>query len=101
MKGNFIMKKISQQEKLKFYEERRKADRKKMKDIKKKLSNELHEEEYRTYKKLYDVMKEFLNIRDISYDRLKSINNEDLYSIIFDDKNNSTVDNDTPSAQSF
>ncbi|MBR2241414.1 MAG: hypothetical protein IJ890_08610 [Clostridia bacterium] len=95
------MKKISQQEKLKFYEERRKADRKKMKDIKKKLSNELHEEEYRTYKKLYDVMKEFLNIRDISYDRLKSINNEDLYSIIFDDKNNSTVDNDTPSAQSF
>jgi hypothetical protein len=101
MKGNFIMKKISQQEKLKFYEERRKADRKKMKDIKKKLSNELHEEEYRTYKKLYDVMKEFLNIRDISYDRLKSINNEDLYSIIFDDKNNSTVDSDTPSAQSF
>jgi len=95
------MKKISQQEKLKFYEERRKADRKKMKDIKKKLSNELHEEEYRTYKKLYDVMKEFLNIRDISYDRLKSINNEDLYSIIFDDKNNSTVDSDTPSAQSF
>ena len=95
------MKKISQQEKLKFYEERRKADRKKMKDIKKKLSNELHEEEYGTYKKLYDVMKEFLNIREISYDRLKSISNEVLYSIIFDDKNNSTVDNDTPSAQSF
>jgi ERCC4-type nuclease len=95
------MKKISQQEKLKFYEERRKADRKKMKDIKKKLSNELHEEEYKTYKKLYDVMKEFLNIREISYDRLKTINNDELYSIIFDEKNNSTVDNDTPSAQAF
>ena len=95
------MKKISQQEKLKFYEERRKADRKKMKDIKKKLSNELHEEEYKTYKKLYDVMKEFLNIREISYDRLKTINNDELYSIIFDEKNNSAVDNDTPSAQAF
>jgi ERCC4-type nuclease len=95
------MKKISQQEKLKFYEERRKADRKKMKDIKKKLSNELHEEEYKTYKKLYDVMKEFLNIREISYDRLKTINNDELYSIIFDEKNNSTADSDTPSAQTF
>lgn len=95
------MKKISQQEKLKFYEERRKADRKKMREIKKKLSNELHDEEYKTYKKLYDVMKEFLNIREITYDKLKTISNDELYSIIFDDKNNSTVDSETPSAQSF
>ena len=95
------MKKISQEEKIKFYEERRKLDREKIKKIERKIANELHEEEYKAYKKLYDVMKEFLNIREVSFNKLKNISNDELYSIIFDDKNNSTNDNNIPSAQIF
>jgi hypothetical protein len=44
-------------------------------------------------------MKEFLSIRDISYEDLKTISNEDLYAIIFEDKNNSATDNNTSSDQ--
>ena len=93
------MKRISQEEKLKFYEERRKEDRKKMQEIKKKISNKLHEEEYETYKKLYFVFKADDSIRDISYEDLKTISNEDLYAIIFEDKNNSATDSNTSSDQ--